>query len=75
MTKYEKKIIEIMAQKGVDRMTTTTSAYLMNTEERQKLLLRFVEEEEELTKDKVISEVVRILMNTTAPGETYLTED
>ena len=75
MTRYEKRIIEIMAQKGVDRMTTTTATCSMNTRKRQKLLLRFVEEEEELTKDKVISEVVRILMNTTAPGETYLTED
>ena len=75
MTKYEKKIIEIMVQKGMDKMTTMAAVDSMNTEERQKLLLRFVEEEEELTKDKVISEVVRILMNTTAPGETYLTED
>ena len=72
MTMYEKRLIEIMVQKEVDKKTAMEAVDSMDTIERQKLLLQFVEMQTELTRPMLTSEVIRILMTTTAEDEITL---
>ena len=74
LTEREEQIAEILLEKiSKDRVIAVIHA--VNTPERAEMMYQYLQNCKEITQDVVMEQVEYIVLSTTAPGETYLTED